>query len=320
MTINHLLNAQFQLYNPVTGDTFTLNSFTNYEGIGLKQYPEFVNTFRNKTRDKDGQHGVHDFKSYYGAKAITFNCRLVANTASQAETLLVNLRKTLALPSQPTSTNKGNIRIRWDDVNGVGWEIYARVQTDQVDIRPLDMPLIADFQIQFKAFDPTIYSQTEYSDNGHQGWIQGAFILDTTDSISVPLGIPIQYNYSETVNNSGNFQTPARFRLYGYAKYPTIYNATTGVKFALENYSYELADGDYIDIDAKEGTVVDRDGNDLSMYISDDSSFIYLDRGNNEIIYYDGYLQNNPIISWESDRILALDTQKFYIYWKNAKI
>lgn len=292
----HAFSYQFEIYNEYNGKSFTINKLTNNEGVFLNDYPIFTVDVRNKSMEKQGQHGVFDFRSFYGGRAISFNCKIVAKTPEKTQEIIDNIRNTLALPPQPSDTNTGYVRIRWTDVNGQNWEIYARMTADQAEKRGLDMPLISDFLIQLKASDPVIKSQDYSTQSGYQGWKQGALKLD----FESPALIPYEYNLDVEATNSGTYESPTICKLYGYCKKPTIYNITTGVGITI---NYEIQDNDWIIINAEKGIVTNSAGEDITGLVTGESNFVYLIAGTNRVIYYDAEILNSAYFTHNSENL-----------------
>lgn len=293
----HSIGYKYEFYNENSGTSFVINYIDeNEEGIGLVRTPDMTCDIRTREQAKEGQHGVIGFRSFYGARALSFDCQIIAATAEKADKILDNIKRTLALPPQPTEQNKGDVRIRWTDVQGKKWQIYARITADPQPVSDMNMWLIHNLQLQLKAYDPVIYSQEESTITGHQGWVQGGFYINN----DLPFQIPYIYNYKIIVDNKGTFQTPTVIKLYGYARKPAVYNISTGAKLTLD---YEIGDGDYIIIDSLKGTITNSTGVDIASLTTSDDVFIFLQVGQNEIIYYDEEITNNPYLTGKSNRL-----------------
>jgi hypothetical protein len=105
---------------------------------------------------------------------------------------------------------------------------------------------------------------------------------------------------------------------YGFASKPAIYNVNTGIGLVLD---LEIQDDDYIYIDGKQGTIVDKNGDDVSGYLEVGSEFINLQVGANEIIYYDADDIYNPYFTRQSNRIDPIvDDQNIKIEWQETSI
>ncbi|MFA6315517.1 MAG: hypothetical protein WC648_04085 [Candidatus Paceibacterota bacterium] len=293
---NHSVGYKYEFLNESNNSSFTINYFENDEGIGLTRSPSMASDVRTNEQVKEGQHGSIGFRSFYGARALNFDCRIVADSAKKADELLTSIKQTLSLPGQPTDTNMGDIRIRWTDVQGKKWQIYARIVSDPDSTSEMNFPLVHDMQLQLKAFDPVIYSQEENTIEGYQGWIQGGFYLNT----ELPFSIPYIYNYATTVTNNGTFEAPTRIKLYGYARKPAIYNISTGARLVID---YELEENDFLEIDSIKGTITNSAGDDIASLTTSDDVFIFLKVGENKIIYYDGEQANNPVLTGNSNRL-----------------
>lgn len=101
---------------------------------------------------------------------------------------------------------------------------------------------------------------------------------------------------TRTLTNAGNYNTKPTVKIYGGMSAINIKNNTTGEEILFKN-NYVLADGDYLTIDTKMGTIVDQDGNNQFSGIQFTSDMIELVPGDNAI---EIPLTKSPATTWQS--------------------
>lgn len=280
-----MIGYQYTIENS-DGESFVINDHTTNPNqiIALQQYPAFDVDIKTNEVDKEGQHGVWDFFSYYGRRNMTFEGVIVGSDEANAETTRKKIVEVLSLPTQPTSTRSGYVTIKWTDANGESWQVEGRVIRSPRFSRVLKQDYRLDFTFTLKSDDPFIISQTENTTNGTRGYIDNGGVV-------VPVEFPFSWTFTNqnvlTVTNTGAAFAQTIIRLNGEASgaitNPVVKNLTTGSMFQVNT---TIADeNSWIEIDTKNGTVVNQDGVDLSGLITSDSSFILLSQGANEIMY-----------------------------------
>lgn len=289
------------------GDSFTINDHTTdpENFIALQEYPGMEVDVKNSELDLDGQHGIWDFYSYFGKRVMTFAGVVIGTDEDAVETLRRQIVKTLALPAQPDSEEDGYCTISWTDATGADWQIEAKIDRAPRFGRSLKQFYRLDFMLSFKSADPFITSGTDEVEEGARGF----------DDFGVQFPIVLPAVIGEIavgaieVENTGTVYAHTIIRLYGEAgsaiNNPTITNITTGKVFTV---NVELADDtEYIEINSKEGTVVDQDGTDLSGDIDPASQFVLLKPGVNELMYTADEGAQSPagvlIVTFRSTRV-----------------
>lgn len=215
-----MLSFHYTITNNSNGKSFTIgqndDGTTFCEGgggLGLQQYPSFEMDIRNEERARTGQHGIWDFFSFYGKRAIVFQGLIIEDSHADLITKEQLMQEVLSLPAQPSSDNDGYVTISWTDDAGITWEVDAKLQEDIQFRRNMGQTTQADFFISLKAKDPIIFNSVENQIVQVRGWRQGIMVL--------PAFLPSMFNiaYSHVVNlyQKGNTDGPARFRLWGSA-------------------------------------------------------------------------------------------------------
>lgn len=267
------------------GDSFKINDHvTDPENfIALQQYPDMDIDVKNNEVNLDGQHGIWDFFSYFGKRNLSFNGVIIGEDEEAVETLRNQIVSVLALPMQPSGDDDGYCTIEWTDATGAEWQIEAKIARSPRFGREMRQNYKLDFMLSFKTDNPFILSSSSTEEEGTRGY----FAYGVKFPIELPAVMGLVAMEAMNVVNDGTVYAHTVIRLYGEEggdiTNPTITNNTTGKSFRIETV---LADEtEYIEIDSQSGTVVDKDGNDLSADISDDSEFVLLKPGNNELVY-----------------------------------
>ncbi len=272
--------------------------------IALQSYPQFEVDIKSNEVEREGQHGIWDFNSYYGKRMISFSGVIVGMSEADVETVKNKLMRVLSLPSQPDAVQNGYVTISWTDSQGASWQVEAKLNKDVNFDRKIKEVFRLDFNFTVKASDPYIYAQVLRQFAGVRGYTQ----LGATFPIILPATIGLSEHNVLSIENTGQVMVDTIIRLYGEDQgditNPRIVNKTTGKTFQL-NLVMAGAD-EYMDIDSKEGTVVDQDGNDRSADIDGASQFILLKQGVNDLVYKS---DEDPVITLETPT--ALWTIKF---------
>ena len=305
-----MIGTQFTITNQ-DNVSIVLNDHTTdpTQIIALQTYPQFDIDVKNNEVNKEGQHGIWDFYSYFGRRIITFTGVIVGNDEDDVETVRKKLLEVLALPVQPTSARNGTVTIKWTDPNSNAWQIDAKMLRMPQFSRPLKQTYRLDFNFTLKASDPFIEGQTLNVENGTRGY-------EDAGGLIIPVTFPFSWSSLtktniETITNTGNASAHTIIRLNSETNgitNPRVYNLTTGKKFQVNT---TIASGGYIEIDSKNGTVVDDAGNDLSGFVASDSEFIILQKGSNQIWYES---DENPY------NVLYLPSATFSVSYRNTQI
>lgn len=293
------------------GATFSLNDHITDPAnfLALQSYPQFDVNIKNNEINKEGQHGVWDFFSFYGRRAINFQGVIVGTTELLVETQKELMLNVLGFPTQPTDTRDGQVYLRWTDLAGNDWEIECKLLANVRFNRELQDTDVLEFFFSLKASDPFIVGQTVNSSDGVLGWrTQGA-----TFPLDLPAILGETINDALVIANAGSIDAHTIIRLYGEAQGPVtnprVSNISTGKTFYL-NITL-IDETEWVEIDSKLGTVIDSNGNDRSGNIIGASEFITLAPDNNDILYES---DENPM------QTLILPTAVFNVKYRDTKI
>lgn len=251
--------------------------------IALQGYPTMDTDIRNSEMEKEGQHGIWDFYSFYGKRTVIFEGVIVGDAESDVQTLVDSMKEVTALPNIPSSSDDGSVTIEWTDPTGRDVQLTGKLQSAIRFNRQMKRKYRLDFIMIFKCSDPTIESQTLTTSSGLRSY--------TMASILLPMEIPaIMDTVREnvvTVTNAGSAPALPKVRMYGSTLFtlnnPRITNGTTGDYMEITTVLND--ETEYVEIDSKTGEVVNQAGADLSGSILAGSSFITIAVGDNDVYY-----------------------------------
>lgn len=255
----------------------------------LQKYPTFTKSFKNNEIPRQGQNGSWDFYSYLGRLAIVFSGIIVAENNLKLEQMKADLNRIFALPVQPTPTNDGYVTISWTDEAGTPKFVEAKLTSDISYDRGLADHTTMSFLINLKTKTPFVYGgdgTAEYLlQSGVRGYREsGGIILPTL----LPIGWASDWvNILSIDNSTANSASLTKIKIFGEAQQvinnPRITNFTTG-EFIQVNVSL-IDETDWIELDAYNGTIKNRNGDDVSGSLESGSSFITLATTTNNLLF-----------------------------------
>lgn len=265
--------------------TITINdrSTNPTKFLALQQYPSFELDVRNDEINREGQHGIWDFFSFYGKRVITFEGVIVGEDEEDVTEVKDQLQQVLELPAQPTTDDDGTIIITWTDPEGRELQTEAKIAAYPRFVRNMQQVFRLDFFLTLKSANPSIESQEVFEENGIRGYPTAGF--------TIPFSLPVMLASTNVnvfeVENVGNTVADITVRLYGSMHMtinsPTITNLTTGVTMKI---NVALADEtEYVEINTRTGAIVDQDGADLSGSLEAGGGYPRLNTGVNELFY-----------------------------------
>jgi hypothetical protein len=304
-----MISYQYTITNRA-GESIVINDHTTDPNnfIALQEYPVFDVDIKNADTDKEGQHGIWDFYSFFGKRVITMAGVIVGESEGDIEDLKRQIIRVLSLPANPNTANDGYVTVSWVDANADEWSIEAKLERSIRFDRPMKLNRRLSFQLNLKCSDPRIVSADEISVNGDRGYRAVEVRLPTL----LPLVFGLDYYNSLTVNHDGTVGADTIIRLYGEPAgitNPTISNLTTGKFFRILTTIPDASS--YIEIDTANGTVVDQAGTDLTAFLDNESEFILIEAGENVLLYES---DENPYAT------LALPTADFNVRYRTSII
>jgi len=294
-----MIGYKFKITNNA-GDFIYINDFTTdpLRFLALQDYPAFDVDIKNNEVAKEGQHGIFDFFSFYGKRVMNFSGVMVGEDEGDIETLKKQLLQIVSLPPIPSSTDDGYVTITWTDSNGDNWQIDGKLQGYPRFSRGLRQGSRLYFTLTLKAKNPEIESQEVTTETGYRGWPQGSALVP----ITLPAIFTTVYDKEFTCTNDGALTAHTVIRITGEdgitVTNPYILNRTTGKMFKV-NIVLTGSD-EYLDIDSKNGTVIDQNGDDQSGLVDGASEYILLAVGDNTVVYLsdESFGADSPVNTW----------------------
>ena len=279
-----MIGYKFTVTNIASGQSFKINDFVTDPNnfIALQDYPGMDVDIKNAEIQKEGQHGIWDFFSFYGKRLMSFSGVIIGEDTDKVEILKTQMLRILSLPPAPSLTDDGSVLVSWTDTSNNNWQIQGKLYSQPRFDRNMRQNYKLDFTFSIKCKNPEIESQEISLHSSVRGWKQGTLMLPTL----VPAMFDIAYDKSFIVDNLGAIVSHTIIKLYGETDgvtNPTVRNITTG-KFFTVNMTLTNATK-YLIIDSKLGTVKDQDGVDKSGLVSLQSEYIKLLPGDNSIVY-----------------------------------
>lgn len=272
-----------------TGDSFSINDHVTDPDnfIALQSHPDFSLSIRSSRVPLQGQHGVVQNFSYYGGRTIVFQGVIVGEDEASVIAIRDQMQNVLKLPAQPSESDPGDVTISFTDPTGRALSMVARLDAAPQFDRDLGFDMTLRFQITLFSKQISFVGSTVQTQSGTHGWRDGLLTVPFQSLKTTGFTIGSVWRNKVTINNGGNTSAKLTARLYGsdtrIINKPKVLNITNGLYFQVDttlNSSLQ-----YVEINAANGTVVDHNGNDLSAYIVDGSSFVNLDVGDNDIVY-----------------------------------
>jgi len=260
---------------PYTYKNFTLNDtprkyhLTSIEGFDSP-------ALREVRENRPGMHGQIDYANLLGERLLALNGKILADSVSERD----NRRQPLI--------NAFKVDGEYDwlkfQVSGdIAKQIYCKV----FDLKIIDEyeshPFFRDFTINLLAVDPRIYSQEELTKTVYIPSAEGGRIYPK--SYPKTYGT-IQVGGKIVCTNDGNFSVLPIIKMFGPLSNPKIRNNNDDAKEILVNM--EVADGDYLEIDFEEKTIMLNGTTSRYNYLDNDSKWWEIKTGNNEIEFRDG--------------------------------
>lgn len=291
-----MIGTKFTIENE-NGKSIVINDHSVDDAvIALQDYPEFKAGVKQNEVQKEGQHGIWDFSSYYDKMMINFSGVIVGDTQKEVEEKKRELSSIVALPTQPTTDSQGLVTIKWTDESGNNWQIKAKLHNSINYSRRIKRRYKLDFNMSLKAPKPFIVSQEEFEETG----IRAVYTTGAQFPIKLPASLKTEAANTLILNNEGAIGTETIITLYGTDEgtitNPTVENITNGKEFSL-SITLDGAD-EYVEIDSEKGTVIDHNGDDVSGNIDSSSEFITLVGGENELAYLADEMDRTPDAEW----------------------
>lgn len=276
------------------------------ESYKVDNFPEILSTVDVRTSQQplQGEHGVYQAPSLYGARTLAFSGEIVAPSQttrlSMENTMIQELR--LAALQGFADGSDGQILVKFDLEDGKAVQCYARViQAPQFSYRQEfgGRHRVRVFSFALLAKDPNLYSQSLQSASGTESFEGTNFTIVQGSTFKIPFQLYQNTPLTATVTNAGNHDAPPVITITGPTTSPKITNVTTGKLIVLTGLT--LTAGQSVVIDVNKRTIKRNDGTDLSGYFGSGSSWWVLGPGSNSITFVDAtqsQIQATAQIQW----------------------
>ncbi len=252
-----------------------------------------LTTRRSKT-PRQAQHGVDDSISFDEDRVLNFEGKIFGTTQADRRAKEMRLMKCLSLRFvQSYADEDGYFLIKITDDDLTTFQAYAKImQYPHFDIFDDTDPTISNFDFSMVMKDPVFYSQDLIESSGGETHLSSNFKVVNNVSMTVPFKLFMSTQATITCENLGNADSPPVLIIYGPTTNPTIENLQTGKILELTKGSgLELLTDERCEIDTLAGTVIKYDASDVasdaSAYVSDDSDWIVLQSGSNDLLLED---------------------------------
>lgn len=264
--------------------SYTYNGYTFNDSLSMPAFLlDEVEGFsapqvKHQQQNLIGIHGFEDHFSTLGGRFIVLRGRVGGIDEDQMNTELEALTGAFTLPSVPSSTNTGYRQLVFSKDGDVTKYVNAKIHSLPKITKTKKIHRMRSVTIGLKCKDPRIYALTEKTATLYRSYLISGF----------PSPLPRYWGYSNGVGgqviltNAGNIGSPPVIRINGPCTYPSVHNITHGYS---QLFQLTLITGEYIDIDVVNGTATHSDGSDALAYESNDSSFTWIEAGNNVFEY-----------------------------------
>jgi hypothetical protein len=271
-----MIGTIFELIN-ANGESIKINDHSDPNNfIALQEYPTFELEIKNQEIQKEGQHGVWDFNSFYGKRLITFGGVIIGDDEEKVVELQDQLKLVLSLPLEPTESNNGVITIKYTDPRGRALQTTGKIYNPIRFSRNMKQKYRLNFQLVLKSANPQLEAQAETESIGARGYELGSLRLPTKMSTK----IDIIKRQVLTITNNGNTYASPIMTINGKVTNPKLTNLSTG---AYMEFTRTVALGEKIIIDVYNGTITDENGTDISSDLVAGSDFIKLQPKENRL-------------------------------------
>lgn len=237
---------------------------------------------RHSEEARQGQHGILDYDTFVGKRAIVFEGQLIAPDREKMVQLVDKFQKAFTTSAFP-SKDDGYREMLFTEEDGVAKKVFAKVENMPEYEEELGFPYVRNFIVSLKCKEPRKLSQATTAQDGIKADYLGG-------QLKLPTKLPVQfgwdYLYKKILNNAGNFAASPKITIYAPCVNPKILNRTYNV---FMQFIATLSGNDYLEIDVLEGTAtIYREGGgteDALLVLTNNSEFFYLLSGDNEVVF-----------------------------------
>lgn len=263
-----------------------INTPYTYKGFTLNDSPRIYHltavdgfdspALREARENRSAMDGQIDYASLLGERLLALKGKILASSVSERDSRrqpFINAFKMDGIYDW----------LKWQIPGEVAKQCYCKVFDLKIDDRYDGDPFIRNFIINLIAVDPRIYSQEELTKTVYIPSAVGGRVYVKVYPKTYGT---IQTGGKITCANDGNYSVLPTVKMYGPLSSPKIRNNTDSAKEILINLV--VADGDYLEIDFEEKTIMLNGTASRYNYLDSDSQWWELKTGNNEIEFRDG--------------------------------
>jgi hypothetical protein len=289
-----LLNIQYTFTNNDTSESLTLSDGTDTSEIALiHTVPVGLHgaTLRQTEEPLSYRDGVITSDLYLGAKVITWEIIMIADTESKMNDLVDTIRRVFVPPVE-RGLNKTLHRMTFTDIDGYTKYLDYEIETLPQFSKTVGNQIRMDCVFTIKASNPRYYGSNLLSYTLTSSEIIGGMQVES----QVPSQVATILDYNgHTITNLGTYKASPNLTIMGVLVNPVFYNTTTGQAL---RYNTTLGIGDVIYCNCTTGETT-RNGSDNSDELADNTTFIDLIPGNNNLIFTDDLLSASGQCTYE---------------------
>jgi hypothetical protein len=291
-----LLNVQYTFTNNDTGQSITFSDGTDTtEIVVIHTIPTGLHSaiIRQAQENLSFRDGIQSGDAYLGAKVITWEIIMVADSEAKMISLINKIRK-IFMPPVERGLNKTLHRLTFTDVDGYAKYLDYEIETFPQFSKTVNNHVRMDCVFTIRANDPRYYAQTVSQSVLSSLYVSGGLQVEA----QVPAQLAIAFVGGVVIVNNGSYKSSPKITIRGPVTNPILYNLTTGQAL---KYNVTLLAGENIYCDCVTGQTT-KNGSDNSSELADDSTFIDLISGNNRLLFTDYTLSGTGecIIDYQS--------------------
>jgi len=269
----------------LSGEIFASESErVNGSHVSLIETPSGFHSpeLRHSEESRQGQHGVLDYDTFVGKRAIVFTGQIIAPNRGRMVQLIDKFQKAFTTSAVPNKDD-GYRELQFTEEDGIAKKVFAKVETMPEYAEELGFPFVRNFMVALKCKEPRKLSQEINVAPVIKSDVLGAQIKLPT---KLPLKTGWDYVYKKMLVNAGNFAASPKITVHAPCLNPKILNRTYDV---FMQFICTLADSDTLEIDVLQGTatITRTDGSteDALLVLTNESEFFYLLTGENEVVF-----------------------------------
>lgn len=289
-----MIGTQITIKNHNNGKQVILNDHSDVNNvIALQSFPTFETEERANSRSRQGAHGEFKLPYYYSGMSIVLQGIIVGQDEAHVWAIKKTFDEVMSLPYRFNKDDYNStadfppfygstVRLSFTNPNGKKCFVdCSPIKVVSYD-RPLQQKYLLDFQVILRSPFPylVIEDDTPNIKTGTLGKNAKGFVLPT----KLPLSLGTQILTGEvtiTVDTPSMAIVKMKGSANGVLVNPRITNVTNG-SYVVINKTLDGADS-FFEINGVYETMKDQSGKFIEQYA--EGEFIYLDIGNNNLVY-----------------------------------